>query len=104
MKKRFIYITLLCAGVFSCKDLDLDPKGKLGEPELYGNEFGVKKYFAAIYNGLPIEDFLYYGTNSNIAYRPDNYWEQGKNSLGNMSGEFFNTMALVIGRTTAFAM
>ena len=91
MKKRFIYITLLCAGVFSCKDLDLDPKGKLGEPELYGNEFGVKKYFAAIYNGLPIEDFLYYGTNSNIAYRPDNYWEQGKNSLGNMSGEFFNT-------------
>jgi len=48
MKKKFIYVALLCAGVFSCKDLTLDPKGKLGEPELYGNEFGVKKYFAAI--------------------------------------------------------
>src|SRR5690606_12261989 len=47
--------------------------------------------FAGIYNYLPIEDFLYYGTNSNNAYRPDNYWEAGKNSLGNMSGEFFNT-------------
>ena len=92
MKKQFlIYITFVCLGVLSCVDLNLEPKGRLGEPELFGNEFGVKKYFAAIYNGLPIEDFLYYGTNSNNAYRPDNYWEQGKNSLGNMSGEFFNS-------------
>ncbi|HYF67177.1 MAG TPA: RagB/SusD family nutrient uptake outer membrane protein [Ohtaekwangia sp.] len=92
MKKQFlIYITLLCIGTFSCQDLNLEPKGILGEPELFGNENGVKKYFAAIYNSLPIEDFLYYGTNSNTAYRPDNYWEQGKNSLGNMSGEFFNS-------------
>jgi starch-binding outer membrane protein, SusD/RagB family len=92
MKKQFlIYITVLCIGVFSCQDLTLEPKGILGEPELFGNEFGVKKYFAAIYNSLPIEDFLYYGTNSNNAYRPDNYWEQGKNSQGNMSGEFFNS-------------
>src|SRR5690606_20098901 len=42
-----------------------------------------------------IEDFVYYGTNSNNAYRPDNYWEAGKNSLGNMSGEFFNTWVSV---------
>jgi starch-binding outer membrane protein, SusD/RagB family len=92
MKKQFlIYIALLCIGMFSCHDLDLEPKGKLGEPELFGNEYGVQKYFAAIYNGLPIEDFLYYGTNSGTAYRPDNYWEAGKNSLGNMSGEFFNS-------------
>ncbi len=91
MKKRFlIYITLLIT-IFSCQKLNLEPKGILGEPELFGNEFGVKKYFAGIYNYLPIEDFLYYGTNSNNAYRPDNYWEAGKNSLGNMSGEFFNT-------------
>ena len=94
MKKQFlIYITLLSIGIFSCRDLNLEPKGKLGEPELFGNEYGVKKYFAAIYNDLPIEDFLYYGTNAGDAsqYRPNNYWEQGKNSLGNMSGEFFNT-------------
>jgi len=92
MKKLFlIYTALLCIGVTSCKDLTLEPKGILGEPELFGNDFGVKKYFAAIYNSLPIEDFVYYGTNSNTAYRPDNYWEQGKNSLGNMSGEFFNS-------------
>lgn len=91
MKKRFlIYITLLFT-IFSCQKLNLEPKGILGEPELFGNEFGVKKYFAGIYNYLPIEDFLYYGTNSDNAYRPNNYWEAGKNSLGNMSGEFFNT-------------
>lgn len=96
MKKQFlIYITLLCIATFSCQDLNLEPKGILGEPELFGNENGVKKYFAGIYNSLPIEDFLYYGTNSNTAYRPDNYWEQGKNSQGNMSGEFFNTWVLV---------
>lgn len=98
MKKQFlIYITLLGIGIFSCQDLNLEPKGILGEPELFGNEYGVKKYFAAIYNNLPIEDFLYYGTNSGgaSAYRPDNYWEQGKNSLGNMSGEFYNTWVLV---------
>lgn len=98
MKKQFlIYITLLSIGIFSCQDLNLEPKGILGEPELFGNEYGVKKYFAAIYNNLPIEDFLYYGTNPGdaSAYRPNNYWEQGKNSQGNMSGEFFNTWVLV---------
>ena len=77
--------------VISCQELDLEPKGILGEPELFGNEFGVKKYFSGIYNDLPIEDFLYFGTDSENAYRPDNYWEQGKKSLGNMSGEFFNS-------------
>lgn len=92
MKKIFIPIVFISlVTVFSCQDLNLEPKGILGEPELFGNEAGVKTYFAALYNSLPIEDFLYYGTNSNTAYRPDNYWEQGKNSLGNMSGEFFNT-------------
>jgi starch-binding outer membrane protein, SusD/RagB family len=96
MKKQFlIFITVLSLGIFSCQDLTLEPKGILGEPELFGNEFGVKKYFAATYNSLPIEDFLYYGAlsgnSSGNSYRPDNYWEQGKNSQGNMSGEFFNS-------------
>ncbi|MFB2118316.1 RagB/SusD family nutrient uptake outer membrane protein [Parapedobacter sp. 2B3] len=89
MKKRFIaYIVLLGGLVFSCRDLNLEPKGMLGEPELFGNEFGVKKYFAGLYNYLPIEDFVYYANNG---YRPGNYWEAGKFNQGNMSGEFFNT-------------
>ena len=96
MKKQLIlYITLISIGVFSCRDISLEPKGILDESELFSNEFGAKKYFAAIYNSLPIEDFIYYGANSNTAYRPDNYWEQGKFSQGNMSGEFFNTWAEV---------
>ncbi len=96
MKKQLlIYITLLCLGTFSCKDLNLEPKGRLDDQAIFVTEAGVKKYFATIYNGLPIEDFIYYGTNSDRAYRPDNYWEQGKNSQGNMSGEFFNTWVQV---------
>jgi hypothetical protein len=91
MKKKILIYIALFGIVLSCQNLDLEPKGVLGEPELFGNEFGVKKYFAGLYNYLPIEDFVYYGTNSDHAYRPDNYWEAGKNSLGNMSGEFFNT-------------
>jgi starch-binding outer membrane protein, SusD/RagB family len=92
MKKIFlVYIALIGIVFSSCTDLSLEPKGILGETELFGNDNGIKKYFAGLYNYLPIEDFLYYGTNSNTAYRPDNYWEQGKNSLGNMSGEFFNS-------------
>src|SRR5690606_33987745 len=82
------YIALLGSLVFSCRDLNLEPKGILGEPELFGNEFGVKKYFAGLYNYLPIEDFVYYANNG---YRPGNYWEAGKFNQGNMSGEFFNT-------------
>lgn len=90
MKKKFLtYIALLGVLVCSCRDLNLEPKGILGEPELFGNEYGVKTYFAGLYDYLPIEDFLYYGADG---YRPGNeYWDQGKSSLGNMSGEFFNT-------------
>ncbi|WP_020529750.1 RagB/SusD family nutrient uptake outer membrane protein [Flexithrix dorotheae] len=92
MKKQYKILAILFGIiVISCQELDLEPKGILGEPELFGNEFGVKKYFSGIYNDLPIEDFLYFGTDSETAYRPDNYWEQGKKSLGNMSGEFFNS-------------
>lgn len=88
--KRYIllYTALLTMVFFSCQRLDLEPKGILGEPELFGNEFGVKKYFTALYNYLPIEDFVYYGNSG--GYRPGNYWEAGKNSQGNCSGEFFN--------------
>ena len=103
MKKYILFTALLTMIFFSCQKLDLTPKGILGESELFGTEFGVKKYFTNIYDFLPIEDFLYYGNNvpynpannysGNAAggYRPTNYWEAGKNSLGNCSGEFFNS-------------
>jgi hypothetical protein len=83
-----LYTVLLVMILFSCQKLDLEPKGILGQSELFSTQFGVKKYFTGIYNYLPIEDFVYYG---NGGYRPSNYWEAGKNSQGNMSGEFFNT-------------
>ena len=99
--KRYLnlYTVLLAMVFFSCQRLDLEPKGILGEPELFGTEFGVKKYFTSLYGYLPIEEFVYYGTNvaynpgnNNSAFRPlNNYWENGKNSQGNCSGEFFNT-------------
>ncbi len=93
MKIKFILFTIIFGiTILACHDLSLEPKGILGEPELFGNEYGVKKYFTGLYNYLPIEDFVYY---ADRGYRPDNYWETGKFSQGNMSGEFFNTWILV---------
>lgn len=96
-KKLFVYITLLGGLLFSqCRQLDLEPKGILGESELFGTEYGVKMYFAGLYNRLPIEDFVYYATGKDDGYHnTSNYWDAGKNSLGNMSGEFFNTWVSV---------
>ena len=89
MKNKFILlIVIFWVVASSCDDLTLEPKGYLGEPELFGNEFGVTKYFTGIYNYLPIEEFNYF---ANGGYRQSNYWEAPKRSLGNMSGEFFNT-------------
>ncbi len=91
MKKQLlIYITLLCLGTFLLQGSEPGAQRQIRRSRPSSEtRVGVKKYFAGIYNSLPIEDFIYYGTNSNRAYRPDNYWEQGKNSQGNMSGEFY---------------
>ena len=97
MKRYKLFYAVLLAFIFStCQKLDLAPKGILGQPELFSNENGVKKYFTGLYDFLPIEDFVYYGNNiaynpgnGTSAFRPSNYWEAGKNSQGNMSGEFF---------------
>ncbi|KAA6335684.1 RagB/SusD family nutrient uptake outer membrane protein [termite gut metagenome] len=89
--KHLLCIAILGGLVASCNDLNLEPKGILGEPELFGNDYGVKKYFTRLYNYLPIEDFVYYfNTYNDGGFRPSNYWEAGKYSLGNMSGEFVN--------------
>ena len=99
MKRYILLYTVLLAMIFSaCQKLGLEPKGVLGQPELFSNEFGVKKYFTGLYNYLPIEDFVYYANNNpdgGNAFRPTNYWQAGKNSQGNASGEFFNQWQLV---------
>ena len=78
-------VALFCC---SCHDLDLEPKGILGENELFGNEYGVEKYFTGLYNYLPIEDFNYhYNKNQQGQGNP---WETGKFNLANMCGELFS--------------
>lgn len=86
--KLILFAAILGFAVYSCKDLNLEPKGTLGEPELFGTEFGVTKYFTGLYSRLPIEDFIYY---ANSGYRPgnNNSWEAFKNSLGQMTGETY---------------
>lgn len=79
-----IVFSLLCV---SCHNLDLDPKGILGEEELFSSDFGVKKYFTGLYNYLPIEDFNYYYNKPQKGR--GNPWEGGKWCLANMCGELF---------------
>lgn len=91
MKIRFILlIAFLGLAISSCNDLELEPKGILGEPELFGTKDGVQKYFIQLYAGLPIEDFIYYA-NSDGGYKPgnNNSWQAYKNSQAQMSGEIF---------------
>jgi starch-binding outer membrane protein, SusD/RagB family len=95
MKIKLILFAAIFGFVFSsCHDLVLQPKGILGESELFGSTFGVKKYFTAAYFKLPIEDFIYYvagGGSPSNGYRPgnNNNWEAYKNSLGQMTGEVY---------------
>jgi hypothetical protein len=86
--KLILFTAIFGLAVSSCKDLQLQPKGILGEPELFGTQYGVQKYFIQLYMKLPIEDFIYYATSG---YRPgnNNSWEAYKNSQGQMSGETF---------------
>ena len=90
--KHLVLITIWGFFVTSCYDLTLEPKGIMGENELFGSETGVKIYFTGLYNNLPIEDFNYSATRG---FRFDNYWEAAKTSLGNMSGEFVNSLLQV---------
>lgn len=94
-KKLILFIAILGFAASACNDLNLEPKGIIGEPELFGNDNGIKRYFTGLYNYLPIEDFIYYARTGNAdngetGYRPSNYWEAGKFNQGNMSGEFIN--------------
>lgn len=86
--KLILFIAILGFTVFSCKDLQLEPKGILGEPELFGTAYGVQKYFTGLYAKLPIEDFLYYASDG---YHPGNKnaWQANKHSLDEMSGQTY---------------
>ncbi|MBV5313687.1 MAG: RagB/SusD family nutrient uptake outer membrane protein [Prolixibacteraceae bacterium] len=98
MKIKLILFTLIFGfAVSSCEELELKPKGILGEPELFGTAYGVQKYFVQLYMNLPIEDFIYYANNSPSnnsgfnGYMPgnNNYWQAYKNSLATMGGEIY---------------
>jgi len=91
------YKLILLAAVLSftataCANLDLEPKGILDEATLFNSEFGVKKYFAGLYNYMPIEDFLYKASNEGgVGYghgnsngSTGNWWEALK-SYGSTS-------------------
>jgi starch-binding outer membrane protein, SusD/RagB family len=87
-KKLILFVAIIGLAASACKDLDLEPKGILGEAELFGTSFGVKKYFTGLYFRLPIEDFIYY---VNTGYQPgnNNSWQAYKNGQDQMSGQVF---------------
>ena len=89
--KNIKYILLsgfMTLGIISCVDMELEPRGLLDKNALFGNEDGVKKYFAGIYDYLPIEDFVYHPRNG---FRWDNYWENHM-TLAIMCGEMTGQM------------
>jgi len=97
--KSLIWIAIIGIGFSSCHSLDLEPKGILGEPELFGSEAGAKMYFTGLYGYLPIEDFAFMARDDDgNGYRKGNNgddpwgtWEAMKFNLQNMSGEFVNS-------------
>ena len=91
--KTILFALFFGLAISSCHELELQPKGILDEPALFGTKDGVLKYFIQLYSKLPIEDFIYYatGAGNTSGYRPgnNNSWEAYKNSQGQMSGETF---------------
>ena len=58
--KTFKYLFIAAAlglTATSCYDLDLEPKGLIYENVLLKSETGIQKYWALVYQDLPIEDF-----------------------------------------------
>ena len=93
---KYLFVAaILVFSVSSCHDMDLEPKGILDEATLFRSDYGIRKYFAAIYNDLPIEDFNYKQTGDGKGYSTDNqsghhtaqYWEAQKGSPSTAAGE-----------------
>ena len=59
MKKiKYIFVAAaLGLTMSSCYDLDLEPKGLIYENVLMKSESGLQKYWAMVFQDLPIEDF-----------------------------------------------
>ena len=96
--KLILFAAIIGFAVSSCHDLQLEPKGILDEPALFGTAYGVQKYFIQAYSRLPIEDFIYYvntndqdQNNNLVGYMPGNKnkWQAYKNSLAQMDGEIY---------------
>lgn len=86
----------------SCYDLELEPKGIVGENVLLNSDNGIKKYLAIVYQDLPIEDFNYshlddergYATVNQSGWHNGNVWQAQKRSPIQAAGEavgFANT-------------
>ena len=91
--KNLIWVAILGIGFISCHDLDLKPKGMIGEAELFSNEEGVQRYFTGLYSYLPIEDFVFRVDRGN-GYRGNDPWDDWnsiKQNLQNASAEFVNS-------------
>jgi hypothetical protein len=90
--KSLLCIAIFCIGLISCHDLDLEPKGLLGESEIFGSQSGVLMYFTGLYGYLPIEDFHYMvNSGAQDGYRPNagwDTWNAQQQSLQNVAGEF----------------
>lgn len=96
--KTFKYLFVAAAlslTVSSCNDLDLDPKGLMYENGLFVSDNGIKKYFALVYQDMPIEDFNYkqngdakgYATVNQAGWHSGNKWEAQKGSPAAAAGE-----------------
>lgn len=86
---KYILITAAFGfSITSCYDLDLEPKGLIYENVLFQSESGVKKYFALLYQDLPVEDFNYkqngdlkgYAQANQGGWHGGNRWEAQKGS------------------------
>lgn len=99
----YLSLSLLASGGIACSDMDLDPKGILGENTLLKSDEGIKKYFALIYQDAPIEDFNYgqngdqkgYATNASNGWHPGNQWQAQKSSPASCAQE-------AVGRATEY--
>ncbi|NDV84051.1 RagB/SusD family nutrient uptake outer membrane protein [Bacteroides sp. 51] len=86
--KYLFVVAALGLTVSSCYDMDLEPKGLIYENGLFVSDNGIKKYFALIYQDLPIEDFNYkqngdnkgYATVNQGGWHTGNKWEAQKGS------------------------
>ena len=84
--------------LWACADIDLQTKGVFDESVLFKSDYGVQKYFTALYSDLPIEDFNYaasgdsdigYASHNQKGYHAGNIWQPLKYSGAMAAQEAF---------------